>query len=290
MILITGAAGHIGHELIRLLEESGAEFRIMVSPAAGEEHRDRKYTTVPGDWDDPGSLAAAVKGADRVFLSSPAGPEQAERQGRLVEAARKAGVSHLVKLSSLGARLDDTSRLGRWHAEIERRIEASGLAYTHLRPHFTMQNMLMFEHTITLENAFYAPMGEGRIGLVDARDIAAVAAVVLTEDGHAGQAYDITGPDILSFMDVSNRLSAVRKRQVTYVDIPPDKAREGMLRAGTPEWLADGILELYASFRAGEGELATETVERVTGRRARSFDEFAVDYAEHFTRRKPNQD
>jgi uncharacterized protein YbjT (DUF2867 family) len=287
MILITGATGHIGHELVRLLRDKGADFRVLIPGEAGAaELQQIGVEVVSSDFDDVKRLAGVMKKAERLFLASAPDPEQATKQGLLVKAAQKAHISHLVKLSSQGAASDAPCRLARWHAQTEQQIESSGLDSTILRPHYVMQNMLMFEHTITIENAFYAPMGEGRVSMVDARDIAAVAATVLLEDGHAGRAYEITGPEALSFEDVANKLSAIRKRQVTYVDIPPERAREGMLRAGTPDWLADAILELYAGYRIGTGELVTDVVERLTDQRPRSFDEFAVDYAEHFSRRK----
>jgi uncharacterized protein YbjT (DUF2867 family) len=287
MILITGATGHIGHELVRLLRDKGADFRVLIPGEAGAaELQQIGVEVVSSDFDDVKRLAGVMKKAERLFLASAPDPDQATKQGLLVKAAQKAHISHLVKLSSQGAASDAPCRLARWHAQTEQQIESSGLDSTILRPHYVMQNMLMFEHTITIENAFYAPMGEGRVSMVDARDIAAVAATVLLEDGHAGRAYEITGPEALSFEDVANKLSAIRKRQVTYVDIPPERAREGMLRAGTPDWLADAILELYAGYRIGTGELVTDVVERLTDQRPRSFDEFAVDYAEHFSRRK----
>ncbi len=287
MILITGATGHIGHELVHLLRDRGAEFRVLIPGEAGAAELEQAgVEVVSSDFDDVKRLAGAMKKVERLFLASPPDPEQATRQSLLVKAAQKAHVSHVVKLSSQGAASDAPCRIARWHAQTEQQIEGSGLDFTFLRPHYVMQNMLMFEHVITIENAFYAPMGHGRVSMIDARDIAAVAAAVLLGSGDTGRAYEITGPEALSFEDVANKLSAIRKRQVTYVDIPPERAREGMLRAGTPDWLADAILELYADYRDGAGDQVTNVVERLTDQRPRSFDEFAVDYAEHFSRRK----
>jgi uncharacterized protein YbjT (DUF2867 family) len=287
MNLITGASGHIGRELIHLLHDKGLEFRVLIPAEAGAAELEQAGVEIVScDFADLKHLAGAMKKVERLFLASPPSPEQATRQGLLVKAAQKAHVQHVIKLSAHGATSDAPSRIARWHAQTERQIEDSGLDFTFLRPHYVMQNLLKFEHVITIENAFYAPMGQGRVSMVDARDIAGVAAAVLRGNGDTGRAYEITGPEALSFEDVANKLSAVRKRQVTYVDIPPERAREGMLRAGTPDWLADAILELYAEYRGGAGEQVTEVVESLTDQRPRSFDEFAVDYAEHFSRRK----
>jgi uncharacterized protein YbjT (DUF2867 family) len=149
-----------------------------------------------------------------------------------------------------------------------------------------MQNFLMYAPSISIEGAFYVPMKEGRIGIVDARDVAAIAAAVLTEDDHLGSTYDITGPETLSFFEMAEILSAVRKRRVTYVDITPEKAREGMVHSGTPEWLIEAILELYELYSEGGGETVTDIVERLTGQRARGFHEFAVDYADFFAKKR----
>lgn len=290
MILITGATGGIGQEMIKLLQDKDVPFRAMVGDTErATALRESGVDVVMGDFDQPESLVTAVLDIERLFLLSPAAPDMVSKQTSLIDAACRAGVQHIVKLSGLDAATDAPTRFGQLHAQIEQKIEKSGLTYTHLRPHYFMQNFLMFAPTISTEGAFYAPMKDGKIGIVDARDIAAVAAAVLTEDGHADQTYDITGPEALSFFSMAEILSAVRKRRVTYVDIPADKARAGMLHAGTPEWLADAILELYEVFGEGSAEIVTDTVENITGQRARGFEEFAVDYADHFAKRRTSR-
>jgi uncharacterized protein YbjT (DUF2867 family) len=291
MILVTGATGNIGRELIRLLHEKEIPFRAMArDPEKARGLQEEGWDVVLGDYDTPESLVTAVLDVEKLFLLSPAGPDLVHHQSRLVDAASRAGVKSVVKVSALGADPDAPTLLGRLQAESEQMVAASGLAFTHLRPHFLMQNMLMFAPTISTENAFYAPMKDGRIGLVDARDIATVAASVLTEDSHAGHSYDLTGPEALSFFDLAEKFSAVRKRQISYVDIPPARAREGMLRAGTPAWLADSILEQYEQFRQGRGEIVTDTIHEITGQRPRGFDEFAVDYAGPFAKRRAQEE
>jgi uncharacterized protein YbjT (DUF2867 family) len=286
MILITGPTGNIGQELIRILQGEGTPFRAMAYTAdKAAALRAQGLDVVLGNYHDD-NLDEAVAGSDAVFMVCPPSPDQVEMQTRLIESARKARVDRLIKISAIGARIDATTRMGRDHAAIERKLQESRLRWTILRPHFFMQNILRFSPTITIENAFYAPMGDGRIGMVDARDVAQVAHIVLTQEGYEGQTYDLTGPESLSFHEVAFKLSAIRKRQITYVPISREKARAGMLRAGTSEWVADTVLELYAAFAAGEGDLVTDDFARVTDDRARSFDEFAVDYAEYFTRRR----
>jgi uncharacterized protein YbjT (DUF2867 family) len=181
------------------------------------------------------------------------------------------------------AGLDSQVSQGRWHAQTDEQIEQSGMAWTHLRPHFHMQNALGFAPTIVAEGKFYAPLRDGRIGLVDARDVAAVAARVLTTDDHAGKIYDITGPEVLSFYDLAACLAVVTGRRVTYVDVPPREAEKAMVAAGMPAWMADAWVGLYGIFAAGHASATTRTVEDITGAPARTFAAFAREHAAAFT-------
>ncbi|MFH1845395.1 MAG: SDR family oxidoreductase [bacterium] len=287
MILITGATGNVGRELTRLLQVDDLDFRIMTrDPEKCEKLREAGFDAISGDYDNLKSLVSALKKVDKMFMLSPADPGMVERQTMLLEAAKKAKVKHLVKLSCVGAHPEAPDRFSRLHGEIEEKIVESGVNFTNLRPHYSMQNLLMFATTISYEGIFCAPMRDGRIGIVDARDVAQVAATILKEDFHGGTTYELTGPEALSFYDMSEILSAVRKRRVTYMDITSEKARVGMLRSNTPEWLIDAIMEQYEVFSAGQADQITDHIERITGHRPRGFHEFAVDYADFFAKRK----
>jgi uncharacterized protein YbjT (DUF2867 family) len=204
-------------------------------------------------------------------------------QGNVVEAARRARVSHIVKLSMLGASLDSPIGLARWHAETERQIEASAIPFTHVRPHSFMQNTLLFAPTIRAEGKFYAPMKDAHISMVDVRDVACVCAAVLTSPGpHVGKVYEVTGPQALSYGDVAQMLTLSTGRRVQYVDLPFEAARDAMLSAGTPEWLVGDMLKMYEGFVAGAGSYVTHVVAEVGKKDPRPFALFAREFAAYF--------
>lgn len=280
MILITGATGTTGGELVKLFQARGVRARVMARDP-------NKLTTtgleiVRGDFADPKSLDAALAGIERAFLLSAPDIRSVELQGNFIEAARRAGVKHLVKVSSIAAAPDAPCRFLRWHAEIEKRLADSGIPHTNLRPGFFMQNMLWMAGSIKAEGAFYAPSGPGKMGMIDVRDIAAVAFKALTEDGHAGKSYTLTGPEALSHADAAQKLSRVIGRRVRHVDVSPSDFRKTMLDAGMPEWFADGLNELYAWVREGGAAGVTNTVAKLTGKPPIRFEEFARDYAGAF--------
>lgn len=283
MILITGATGHTGAEVVRLVTAKGARVRALVrNPEKADTIAGGGVETAAGDLDKPETLSRALIGIEKVFLLSTADPRQVELQGNLVIAAKRAGVKHIVKMSALGAALDSPVSFSRWHAQTEAQIEKSGIAYTHLRPHFFMQNILMFAGGVARDGAIRAPVKDGKISLVDTRDIAAVAARVLTEGGHEGKAYDITGPEALSFAEIATKIGAATGKNVTYADAAPGDARRAMLGMGMKDWMVDAMLALYGVFSGGHAAAVTNVVPRVTGAPARSFDLFAKEHAHVF--------
>lgn len=282
-ILVTGSTGTVGSLLVKELLAQKASFTAMVrNPEKAKALNDIGVDVVMGDFTKLESLDAALKGREKVFLLSGPDQRQVELQGNLVRAAKKAGVKHLVKLSALGAGLSSPVTLLRWHGQTEKEIEESGIAFTHLRPHYFMQNTLMFSGTVSSQGAFYGPFGGMRISLVDARDVAAVAASALTRPGHENQAYDITGPEALSMADVAAKLSTATGKSVNFVAVSSQDARKGMVSMGMPDWLADGLLELMGSWTNGNGSRVTNTVEEATGRSARTYDTFAGEHVQAF--------
>ena len=283
-ILVTGATGASGSFLVDKLATAGAGARALVrSPEKAKAIETLGLATVVGDLDKPETLRPALEGIEKVFLLSAPDPRQAELQGNMVQAAKAAGVRHIVKVSAIGTGGElDSTPLGRLHRETEKEIESSGIDYTHLRPNGFMQNCLMFAGTIKTQGAFYAPLGDARVSYVDVRDIAAVAFHTLTSDGHAGKAYDITGPEALSYDDVARELSSVLGREVKYVDLPSEAARGAMIGMGMQAWLADALIELFNLYRNGMAARVTDTVRAVTGQEPVTFAQFAKDYAEAF--------
>jgi uncharacterized protein YbjT (DUF2867 family) len=234
-----------------------------------------------GDLGQPASLDRALSGVDRVFLLSPPGPEQVELQGNLIDAAKRSGARHIVKVSVAGGP-DSGTQIGRWHWTTEKHVEASGVSFTFLRPNFYMQQMLLFAPSIAAIGSFSLAMGTAEVSVVDARDVAAVAVCALTQDGHDRKIYDLTGPEALSFDEIADRLSRATGKKISYVHVPPEYARKLLLGIGLPRWLVDDMLILSASYREGYGAGVSSAVNEVTKQAPRTFSQFARDYAQAF--------
>jgi uncharacterized protein YbjT (DUF2867 family) len=185
-----------------------------------------------GDFEQPGTLDAAMAGCDHLYLVSPPSPRQPEQERNVIDAAKRAGVAHVVKQTVLGADPEVSMAFGRWHGQIEQYLDQSGLAYTLVRPHSFMQNFLLSAQPVAEQGVLYGMTGEGRTSYSDTRDIAAVAAQVLTGPGHQGQRYIVTGPEALSAAEVAERLSAAIGRPVRYVDLPAAAFAQGAGRRG----------------------------------------------------------
>jgi uncharacterized protein YbjT (DUF2867 family) len=291
MILVSGATGTIGSELVRRLSEAGEEVRVLVrSPEKAAMFEGSGVEVAEGDFARPETLDAALRGAKKAFLLSSIAPNQAELQGNFVEAALRAGVEHVVKSSTMGAAPDAQESFARYHWETEQRIKESGVAYTILQPNFFYQNFSnLYAYPIRNEGALYLPLKGAKVGMVDTRDIAAVAAVALTEERHEGQTYVLTGPEVLTMNEVVERLSAAIGKRVDYVDTPPEVFRQNLLRVGLPESMADDVTDLFVPLSEGESAVVTGTVEEVTGREPIPFDRYASDYAEAFVDQRASQ-
>jgi uncharacterized protein YbjT (DUF2867 family) len=175
-------------------------------------------------------------------------------------------------------------KLARWHAASEKELEDSGIAWTHLQPVYNMQNFLKFAATIQSRGAFYAPMKDAALSIVDARDVAAVAAAVLVDNApHQRNTYLITGPEPLTFVDVAAQLSAALGKPVQYVDIARENARQAMLQTGMPEWYIEDLLGFYDFYSTGAGAAVSDVVARITGQQGRTFSQFAQDNRSAFT-------
>jgi len=286
MILVTGATGKTGAETVRLLAERGAPLRALVrDPDRAAALLGRGVELAVGDLDRPETLAPAMAGVERLYLCSAPDARMAEQQLNALVAARDAGVRHVVKLSAIGASPASRFSLGRQHAQIEREVKGSGLAWTLLQPTFFMQNLLGQAAAIAAEGKIYTPAADGRAALVDARDIAAVAAAVLTEDGHEGESYVVTGSDSLSHSEIAARIGAAIGKPVAYVQVPADAARQAMVQGGIPEWYADDLVVLQQIFGSGVAARTTDVVPRVAGRPARTFDGFVREFAGAFAGR-----
>ena len=283
MILVTGATGHVGSELVRLLAEQGAPARALVhSPDKAAPIQHLGLETALGDYEQPDTLDAAMKGCDQLFLLSPPTPRQPQQEQHVIDAARRAGLDHVVKQSVPWAGPDAPVVFCRWHGQVEQHLAQSGLAYTLLRPSSFMQNFLMSAQQVADQGILYGMFGEGRVAFIDARDIAAAAAELLTNPGHQGASYTLTGPEALSAAEVAERLSAATGRHVRSVDLGPDGYRQALASAGMPGWLVDGVVESNTMLAAGHAATVTNEVARLTGRPPRTFAQFAADHQAAF--------
>lgn len=283
--LVTGATGNTGSPLVDHLTQRGAPVRAMVrGPADAAKFDSARVPVVVADFDDAQSINAAVAGVDQAYLVTPSSEKAAEQQMRFAEIALEAGVRHLVVLSQFAAKPDSPVRFLRWHAEVERRVRELGIAYTFLRPNLFFQGLLAFAGTIAASSRFFAPIGDAQVSAVDVRDIAAVAAETLTEPGHDGQTYTITGPAAITHGEIAAALSRALGREITFVDVSPPQFAES-LRDVLPAWQIDGLLEDYAHYTRGEAAEVYPTVADITGRQPLGIDQFARDDAAAFASR-----
>ena len=283
MILVTGATGTNGVELIKRLSAREIPVRAFVrNRAKAQKIALPGVEVVEGDFSQPQTFAHALEGVDRLFLLIPSGFEVETQQRNFVEAAKRAGVAHIVKLSQMGADEYSPGRFQRYHAVVENYIRESGVAYTFLRPNLFMQGLLSFQSTIATQGAFYVAAGDAQVSVVDVRDVAAIAELALTQAGHEGKTYTITGPEALTHVEMAAELSAAVGRHITFVDIPLASMRQALLGVGIPLWQADGLVEEYELYRRGEASEVTNTVHEVAGAEPRTFSQFAEDYAHAF--------
>ena len=277
MILVIGGSSKIGSELIRSLRARNETVRALVRGQEGDTLLAGGVERVVGDLAQPDSLRAAMSDVEKVFLLSSPHRDAVEWHRNAIDAARAAGVRLLVRSSIIGADQDSPAEFVNAHTVCDRYLAQSGLKHVILRPNLFLQNIPeSTTPSIDAAGNFYVDAGDARISMVDTRDVAAVASVVLTEDGHAGAHYDITGPEALSYYDVASRLSSVWGREIRYVDVADDAVRASLLGVGLDEWFVDALVGLYQDYRRsgtdGYASAVTDAVERLTGVPPRSLD------------------
>jgi uncharacterized protein YbjT (DUF2867 family) len=286
MILVTGSTGMIGQAVVRELVDRGAQVRALSRDAgrAASMFAD-SVDCVTGGFEDTASLKSAVSDVGQVFVLCPIHPDLARYESAVVDAALGAGVGHIVKLSTVGVdwvgQGPPEPTLWKLHRQSEKKIEQSGIPYTHLRPDACMQNILNFAKPIST-GVYPAPTGDGRRAWVDVRDVASAAAVVLTESGHEGRTYELTGPEALSDDDVAVRLSIVIGRIITHANPPLEVAVQNMVKGGMPSGMAEVIAEVMVAIAAGRSGKVAKGVSDLTGRPPRSFDAFATEFRSAF--------
>jgi uncharacterized protein YbjT (DUF2867 family) len=278
VILVTGATGTVGGELVQQLADQAETVRVfMRDPGKADRFNGRAQIAV-GDLDEPESVDAALHGVRSIFLVTG----RTEQDATVLEAAARRGVEHIVKLSTLEASDDSMSDHVRWHRRREQLIEASGLAWTFLRPTMFMSTALDWAGSIRARGCVEYPGGEGRVPPVDPFDVAAVAAVALTRAGHEGQAYALTGPEALTMGEMTRILSEALDMPIRYVDVPEAEFALQLREQGLPDYVADGLVGVFSAIRAGKLADVSDEVMRVTGRPARTFEAWCRNHRDAF--------
>lgn len=286
-VLVTGATGSVGSALIAQLSAGAPDTEpvraLVPSPEERDDLRGFDVEVALGDFDQPETLDDALLGVRAVLLVAPAGPDLAARELAFLDAvARCPDRPHVVKIASLGWE-DPVSRLSADHGRVVARLRDTGIRHTVLAPNGFAQDLLRYAAMVQEESALLLPAGDGRVSHVDARDVAAVAAHILSRpDPHEGRSYDVTGPAAIGYAEVAEAIGAVAGREVTYVDSPADDVRKRMLGYGWSEWTVDGMLEVYAAYARGAGDVVTDEVEKATGRAGTDVPTFVRDHAAAF--------
>jgi len=279
MILLTGATGKTGTTAAKTLLAKGVKFRVLSRNAEKAKWlSDAGAEVVVGDISDPAALSKALAGVSKALLTQPNTEHQLADEKRFVDQAKKAGVKHVVKMSSMESNPGTKMLVPALHVESETYIRASGLAWTMIRPNFFMQNFLANAGTIKSIGKFFMPCGQGKTGMSDARDVGEVVAAVMSGTGHENQSYDITGPQVLTFTQAAEIFSTVLGRKVEYVDMPPAEYRAILNKVLVGEWHINAVFELISEIAHGGLDTTTDTAKRILGREPTSLAQFITQH------------
>jgi len=282
-ILVTGATGTVGGQLVRLLAEAGAEVKAGTRrPDRAGALIERGVEVVELDYREPATFDAAVEWADRLFLQPPPfDPDAYQTLVPLLDWAVQARTGHVVTLSAMGMEVREDLPLRR----LEHHIEESGVDYTFLRPNFFMQNFAQgfLGERIRKSNAFAMPVEDARVSVVDGHDVAAVAAECLLTTAHHGRAYTLTGPEALTHHEIAEAISAAVGRSVGFVTVSDEEMLSWLTGAGWAPDVAGVVIALYQSVRAGVRGAVTTDVADILGRAPKSFGDFTAEFAESWS-------
>ena len=284
-VLVTGSTGTVSTALIGALGGTpDLRIRALVrDPAKADGLRAKGAEAVVGDLEEPDTLGDAFDGVDILWLLTPASALEPSMGANAVQAAKRAKVKHIVRNSAIKAGHDAPNRNGRLHALVEEAVKASGIPWTILRPHYYMQNLLSSAGSVSSDGMLYMNMGEGSVGMIDGRDVGVFAAKVIAHpDRHAGKVYTPTGPTTSTMAGAADTLGQVLGKPVTYVALPQDAAQQAMLGFGLSRWFVGNVVDYGRAYSEGWGDFVTNDFKEVTGHDARSFKQFATDFAPAF--------
>jgi uncharacterized protein YbjT (DUF2867 family) len=278
-------SGNVGTPVALELARQGHQVTLSVrSTLPNADWHKLGIRQAPFDINDIASMTAVLKGSEAFFSLTPLVENLVEAGTKAIAAAKAAGVRKIVRSSAQGASPDAAIQLGRMHYAVEKAVEDSGIPYTVLRPANFMQNYLNFgtPETIKGEDTFYSPLGDAKVSPIDTRDISAVAAKVLTEPGHEGKRYELTGGESLSNAEIAELFSKALGRKINYVRIPEVKASDAMAANGVAAWLVKVLSELNALGKAGYLAEVKQDVEKILKRKPITFSKFIADHLAAF--------
>ena len=286
-VLVTGATGTVSTALLGALKgKPGLRLRALVRDPAGAKAQALQkdgIEVVAGDLEEPDTLTEAFEGVDIMWLLTPASALEPSMGSNAVTAARKAKVGHIVRNSAIKAGHDAPNRNGRLHALVEESVKASGIPWTILRPHYYMQNLLSSAGSVASDGMLYMNMGQGRVGMIDGRDVGVFGAKIIEQtDRHAGKTYTPTGPEVTTMAESAETLSSLLGKRINYVALPPEAAQQAMLGFGLSRWFVGNVVDYGRVYSDGWGDFTTSDFKDITGQEARSFKQFATDFAPAF--------
>lgn len=276
MILVTGASGTVGREVLFGLMKTGKPVTAMYRSAEDARNAPAGVSTVTGDFADRGSLEKVLEGVNTVFLVCSPIPQLVELESAVIEACQQAGVRHIVLNSALGA-ADYPKSFPAWHRRVEEKLKGSGLGKTIIRPNTFMQNIVAFNAgSIRAQGAFYSAMNDAKLSFIDVRDIGAATARILADPvAHAGKVYELNGPEALSYSEVAAMISKIAGREVKFVNIPEETQRNAMLDAGMPGWQIEALLDLQKYYTVEKkGAEITPVLAELLGRAPTQMEQY----------------
>jgi uncharacterized protein YbjT (DUF2867 family) len=278
--LITGATGDVGSKVVTHLLQRGNRPRVFVRNA--EKARalfGERVDIFVGDLAQPASLSAAMERVDKLFLVN-SGPQIPVQDELAAKTAKAAGVRHLVKLSSMD--VQHGLAIGAWHELGEAAIRASGISFTFVQPTGFMSNLLAWARSIKSEGIVRASTGDGRRAFIHSEDIAAVVTAALTTDGFVGKSLPITGPEALTFAEVTAKIASAIGKELTFQPISDDEARERYSAVSGSVAETDAHVSLWRAIREGRLATVTDNVLYILGRKPISLDQWTIENAAAF--------
>lgn len=286
MILVFGATGKTGSEIIKQLLARSASIRVLIRDADKAAYfKEKGIDVVIGDANDIAAVTLALTGITKVYLVLANSQHQLEQEKLITDCAKKSGVKLLVKQSSLETMIYPNNPIPKAHFESEQYIKSSGLNWVIIRPTFFNQMLLMCAYNIKANDTLIFPMANGCVAATDVRDVAEIAATVLTEPGHNNKTYDISGTEFLSFNTIAAIFSKVLNRQITYVSQSLSEYRKMLETRLNDEWRINAVCEeLNSLSTCSVNYVARDNIQRILGRPARSVEQFVEDYKEAFVK------